>query len=187
MMSRVKRAAFIATFCTKVTSLQAMRPNTHLPMINKSITKTGMQNKVMRMFAKLRLNIEKLVELLRSRLWRNIAENKTQFPTRDTKKIIVKKKIMITLSPNVNWHFTKKQLGTVSLESVPFILPIVTKSPSHHYIWILVQIEKVLVFVNEPSKTSALEANRRRKNASNKLQRFQSFHLLINVFSSSYL
>ena len=51
---------------------------------------------------------------------------------------------MTNLSPNLNWHFTQKQVDKVSLEFVAFILPLVTtssRSSSRRHIKISVQLE----------------------------------------------
>lgn len=104
-----------------------------------------MQNNVIRIFAKLRLRMEKLVELRRSRLWRNITEKKTQLPTREGRKTKVKKKMMTTLSSNVNRHFGEAQSDMVLLESVVFISTLVLKSPSRCNIEFCVQLEKMFV------------------------------------------
>ena len=100
---------------------------------------------MIRIFAKLRLKIEKLVELRRSRLWRNITEKKTQLPTREGRKTKVKKIMMTTLSSNVNRHFGEAQSDMVLLESVVFILPLVPKSPSRCNIKFCEKVEKTFV------------------------------------------
>lgn len=115
MTRRVTMEAFMDVFCKKETSLQPITPKTHLSAINASIVKTGMQNIAMRILARLRLRIEKFVELRRSRPLRIIARNKMQFPTKDARKIAVKKTIMATLSPTVNLHLTLKQERLLAL------------------------------------------------------------------------
>jgi len=115
MTRRVTMEAFMDVFCKKLTSLQPISPKTHLSAINASIVKTGMQNTVIRIFAKLRLRIEKFVELRRSRALRIIARNKMQFPTIDARKIAEKKIIMATLSLTVNWHLILRQEGLLAL------------------------------------------------------------------------
>ena len=107
--------AVMDVFCKKLTSLQPITPKTHLSAINASIVKTGMQNIVMKIFARLRLRIEKFVELRRSRALRIIARNKTQFPTKDARKSAEKNTIMAILSPTVNGHFILKQEGLLAL------------------------------------------------------------------------
>lgn len=107
--------AFMAMFCKKLTSLQPITPKTHLSAINASIVKTGMQKIVMKILARLRLSIEKFVELRRSRALRIIARNKMQFPAKDARKIAEKNRIMAILSPTVNWHFILKQEELLAL------------------------------------------------------------------------
>jgi len=115
MTRRVTMEAFMDVFCKKLTSLQPISPKTHLCAINASIVKTGMQNIVIRIFAKLRLRIEKFVELRRSRALRIIARNKMLFPTIDARKIAEKKIIKATLSLTVNWHLILRQEGLLAL------------------------------------------------------------------------
>ena len=105
----------MAMFCKKLTSLQPITPKTHLSAINASIVKTGMQKIVMKILARLRLSIEKFVELRRSRALRIIARNKMQFPAKDARKIAEKNRIMAILSPTVNWHFILKQEELLAL------------------------------------------------------------------------
>lgn len=125
MITSVKIEAFMARFWRKATSLQPIAPNVHLSTIKASITKTGMQNAVIRMFARLRLRTEKLVELRRIPLWRIIAKDRMLFPMKEATKIRKKKKIMATLLPTENWHFTEPQTGMVEFEAfrcVAFIM-----------------------------------------------------------------